>query len=359
MARAVRGEVIVSDEVGVYHCVQRCVRRAWLCGDDPYSGKNYDHRKVLIQQRLQFLAGQFGIDVCAYAVMTNHLHVVLRNRPDVVKTWSDEEVARRWWNLFPKRKEEDGSPSEPRQHELDMLMAGKKALTEKRERLSSISWFMRCLAEVIARKANKEDECTGRFWEGRFKCQPLLDETAVLACSMYVDLNPVRAGAVKTPETSEFTSAHDRIHARSARKAAQKKPKQPRKKKRYKFGIVPRDNWLAPIEIDERKIGPDVSKTKKRASNKGYLPLSRDDYLTLLDWTGRQIAGGKRGTIPAELAPIMERIGIPISVWVDTVMNFKRTFLRAAGMPSSLQKEAERRGQYYLQSRFEPVSRPA
>ena len=184
MARTSRRDLIEPAEVGVYHCVQRVVRRAWLCGQDPVTGKNFDHRKVWIQERLAFLAGQFAIDICSIAIMSNHLHVVVRNRPDIAGQWSDEEVARRWWNLFPGRKTDDDKPAEPESHELAMLMADAETLEERRQRLSSISWLMRCLAEPIARRANREDRCTGRFWEGRYKCQRLLDEAAVLACSV-------------------------------------------------------------------------------------------------------------------------------------------------------------------------------
>jgi len=131
------------------------VRRAWLCGQDPLTGKNFDHRRTWIQRRLEFLAGQFVIDICALAVMSNHVHLVLRNRPDLAGQWTDQEVARRWWNLFPRRKGEDGGPAEPEPHELDLLMADPTALKERRQRLSSLSWFMRCLAEPIARQANR------------------------------------------------------------------------------------------------------------------------------------------------------------------------------------------------------------
>ena len=100
--------------------VNRCVRRSFLCGTDQVSGKNYDHRKQWIQDRLQFLAGQFGIDILGFAVMSNHIHVILRNRPDVVKNWTDADVARRWWNMFPMRRDKDRNPQEPTEIELQI-----------------------------------------------------------------------------------------------------------------------------------------------------------------------------------------------------------------------------------------------
>jgi hypothetical protein len=107
MPRIPRKFLFDPTKVGMYHCISRCVRRAFLCGVDRLSGKNFDHRKQWIQDRLEFLAGQFGIDILGFAVMSNHLDVVLRNRPDLIAGWSDVEVARRWWNLFPLRRDDD------------------------------------------------------------------------------------------------------------------------------------------------------------------------------------------------------------------------------------------------------------
>jgi hypothetical protein len=354
MARMARGEMVPETEVGVYHCVQRAVRRAFLCGEDAATGKNFDHRKEWIRARLEYLAGQFGIEVLSFAVMSNHLHVILRNRPDVVAGWSDAEVARRWWYLFPQRKDANGDPEEPTDTDLQMLATDPDVLAERRSRLSSISWLMRCLAEPIARRANREDHCTGRFWEGRFKCQRLLDETAILACSVYVDLNPIRAAVAETPESSEYTSAHERIHAGdeptippepqehiAGRGTTKRKPKRRLKPLRV------RDDWLSPVELNEKREHED-SGPVRRASSRGFLPMNLRQYLQLLDWTGRQLRPDKRGAIPADVAPILERLQLSGETWVDLIENFGRWFRRAAGTAESLAQEAVRRGQGWM-----------
>jgi len=353
MPRIPRKLLIDPTEVAVFHCISRCVRRAFLCGEDRITGRNYDYRRQWIQDRLAFLAGQFGIDLLGFAVMANHLHVVLRNRPDVVETWSDEEVARRWWNLFPLRRDDEGAPAEPEAWELSLVTGSPERLAEIRRRLSSLSWFMRCVAEPIARRANREDRCTGRFWEGRYKCQPLLDEAALAACLAYIDLNPIRAGIAVTPEESRFTSAYERIAARkeagandsavvespATEKSVSKETPAPRSK-----GVTEsrRDDWLSPLELSEEGMRSPVPQS--RASNTGCLPMCLDQYLELLDWTGRQVRQDKRGAIPEELAPILQRIGLPGEAWLHLVTDFARLFRRSAGTPASLRRDAEKRG---------------
>ena len=367
MARLPRRELLDQAEVGVYHCINRCVRRAFLCGQDFVTGKNYDYRKEYVRRRMEFLAGRFGLDVLSYTVMSNHLHVMLRNRPDVVAQWSDEEVARRWLELFPTRRNPDGTMAEPNETELQMITSDPEKLAERRRRLSDVSWFMRCLCEPIARIANKEDECTGRFWEGRFKCQRLLDESAVLACSVYVDLNPVRAKVAATPRTSDYTSAQDRIHGEQLRQQPQlatssaESPSKPAKdnqtKRRGSGSEVQPDGWLSPVELAKELPVSEPTKSREarskpraaRTSDKGFLPMSLSQYLKLLDWTGRQARREKPGTIPPELSPILTRIGVSSDAWVETVLNFGRWFHRAAGRVQSLADEAARRGQQWLQ----------
>ena len=348
-----RKEIVREGEVGVYHCVARCVRRAFLCGVDPYSGADYSHRKVLVQKRLRFLAEVFGVDLGGYAVMSNHLHVVVRTRPDAVEKWSDEDVARRWWRLFPKRLDKRGNPAEPTPAELNLLMNSEQAMAEKRKRLSSLSWFMRCVCEYIARRANREDQCTGRFWEGRFKSQALLDDAAVLACCVYVDLNPVRAGIAKTPEGSRFTSVRDRIKSRqhSSGKKSPKKKSPAGRKRKHPPEPSPA-SWLSPLVAEETSRSRSASKAgcspEHRASSDSFFDIDEDDYLKLVDWTGRQVRGDKPGAIPSHLAPILERLQVNDETWAESVKTFGVHFHRAAGRAASTMQAAEKAGRRWF-----------
>jgi REP element-mobilizing transposase RayT len=331
--------MIDADSIGIYHIQQRCCRRQFLCGVDEHTGKDYSFRKEQIQKRMVFLAQHFAVDVLGFAIMSNHYHCVLRNRPDLVNSWSDEEVARRWLHIFPVRRNKDKSVPTPNELEIQMLVNDTSRIKELRERLSSISWIMKCLAEVIARKANHDDEVTGHFWEGRFRCQPLLDEAAVLACLAYVDLNPVRAMIAETPETSQFTSACERIKAVKQRE--QDRDSMVRRKGFSPYRWTP-DCWLAPIELAKEVADETKHASIFRASHKGCLPISLADYLRILDWTGRQIRHGKRGAIPSDLAPILERLGLISEGWVTMVTEFGKLFRQSAGSPTSLREHAQR-----------------
>lgn len=211
MARPRNTQISLQD-TPYYHCISRCVRKAYLCGVDCHTGQSYEHRRDWIEARLLKLTCVFSIDICAYCVMSNHLHLVLRVDEKKANAWSIKKVLECWLQLFKGNllsqrflKSERLNPNE-----LSLLIENVEIY---RERLMDISWFMRALNEPIARKANREDKCTGRFWEGRFKSQALLDEAAVLTCMAYVDLNPVRAKIADTPASSDFTSVQRRIRA--------------------------------------------------------------------------------------------------------------------------------------------------
>ena len=208
-----RSAYVQEGQEGVFHCFSRCVRRAFLCGFDPVTQRDFSHRKTWLVDRLRLLASIFAIEVCAYAVMENHYHTILRTRPDIVATWSDREVATRWLTLFPHYSRKKDSVEPPSEQQISALAENTERIAELRKRLSSLSWFMGRLNEFIARAANKEDNVKGRFWESRFKCLTLLDDAAIAACMVYVDLNPIRAGLADTPEESDFTSIQERIRA--------------------------------------------------------------------------------------------------------------------------------------------------
>src|SRR5688572_11692451 len=206
-----RSALISLEATPYYHCISRCVRRAWLCGQDKETGRSFDHRKPWLVERFRFLGDIFAINIAAYAVMSNHYHLVLHIDAERARLWSIDEVVARWLQLYrgPELAQRFRRQETLADEELQRL----EQLAEVwRDRLCNISWFMSCLNYTIARRANKEDGCTGRFWQGRFNSQALLDETALLSCMTYVDLNPIRAGIASNLLDSDFTSIQDRIH---------------------------------------------------------------------------------------------------------------------------------------------------
>ena len=121
MARLARVEVFAADEISIVHVRNRTVRRCFLLGDDAFSGKNFDHRKVWLDEQLIHQARHFGMDLLCQAILSNHFHLVLRSRPDVVAEWDDSEVARRWLMLCPERRDKHGKPEEPSEFELNHI----------------------------------------------------------------------------------------------------------------------------------------------------------------------------------------------------------------------------------------------
>lgn len=210
-----RKQLISLESTPYYHCVSRCVRRAFLCGKDPVSGKNYEHRREWVESRMLYLAQFFCVQVAAYAVMSNHYHIVLRVDRDKARNLSPKDVIEHWQGMFKGTTLSNQYLKDPKSLSIPEKSTLLKQIEIWRERLYDISWFMRCLNEFIAKKANKKDKCTGRFWEGRFKSQALLDEKALIACMAYVDLNPIRAGISKQPANSCYTSVKKRTQARN------------------------------------------------------------------------------------------------------------------------------------------------
>lgn len=290
-----RKSLICLSETPYYHCVSRCVRRAFLCGVDHYSGRSYEHRRKWVENRLLKLASIFCIDICAYAIMHNHSHIVLHVDKAAALKLTTAEVLQRWHTMHKgtlltrkfmcKNKRKNMMPGE-----LDSVHS---IANIYRARLYDISWFMRLLNEFIARMANKEDECTGRFWEGRFKSQALLDEAALLACMTYVDLNPVRASIATQPIDALFTSGRRRL-------LAAKHQQQPRQLMRF--------------------TGPRTSKSRVG------LPFNVHDYLRLLHDTSLRIRTNSKAPPTTTRSSILVKAGLDTNLWEDWVSHIETAF---------------------------------
>ncbi len=339
-----RSKYVKDGEEGVYHCFSRCVRRAFLYGFDPVTKRDFSHRKEWIVDRLRHLAAIFAIEVCAYAIMANHYHTILRLRPDIVDSWSDWEVATRWLKLFPLHRTLDGTAAPPTDQDIRALTDQPERIALLRKRLCSLSWFMGRLNEFIARAANKEDEVKGRFWESRFKCQALLDDAAIAAGMVYVDLNLIRAGLAATPEESDFTSIQERI--RSWQKEMQNEASAATQVQDIRSRIAGTDtsisqnadalsaDWLCPISSD--------------GGRRGILQMTQAEYFDLVDRSGRMIRSDKRGAIDADLMPILLRIGANPEAWTETISHFGSRFRLAAGLLSNLRNFANQLGRCWL-----------
>jgi len=302
-----RKSLINLSDTSYYHCVSRCVRRAYLCGEDNQTGRSYEHRRQWVEDRLLYLAEVFCIDVCAYAVMSNHTHVVLRINKQKADSLSVKEIIRRWHRLYKgmllsQRYIDPVQSTTLSEAEIQTV----HSLAEiYRKRLYDISWFMRLLNEYIARRANKEDECTGHFWEGRFKSQALLDETSLAACMAYVDLNPVRACLANTPESSAHTSIQKRINAA-------KLNRQPAQ--------------LLPFTGNPCNTMPDG------------LPFQLQDYIELVELSGRYLHPNKKGRIDDSASPILTRVGLAHTDWNKMVTGIETTFKSSVSFEQFIRK---------------------
>lgn len=283
------------DHTPYYHCTTRCVRRAYLCGNDRLTGKKFGHRKQWLVNRMAKLSQIFAIDLLAYAVMSNHYHVVVRINPRQSDQWTEIEIKQRWGRIY-------SLPDSASSEQIELW----------RERLCDLSWFMRCLNEPLARVANSEDGCKGRFWEGRFRCQALLDETALIRCMAYVDLNPIRAAVAKTPENSCHTSIAARIRRH--------------------------DNHLTQFIDESRKTNQAI-------------PIRRRDYLQLIDWTGRQLQSGKAGRIPGKTPPILDRLHLDGDHWIKEMNHYGQWYYRAVGTVHELERYCRHLGQQWLKGK--------
>jgi REP element-mobilizing transposase RayT len=283
-----------------YHCISRCVRRAFLCG------AGCAHRKQWIEDRLKELVEIFPHESAGFSVMDNHLHLLLRLDNEKSRNWSADDVARRWFNLFPIR-DISGEALPVSEERVARSADDAKWVAEIRRRLADLGWFMKCLKEPLARLANKEDGCTGAFWEGRYKSIAVMDEESLLATAAYIDLNPVAAGMAETPEESAHTSLRTRVaHCRANGTAGTLRDDL---STLTRYPAQEAGLWLLPVD-DDRSQG---------ASRPGlHEGLTLSCYLRLVDASSRMIRAGKT-SIEADLAPIFQRLGLDQRALESTV----------------------------------------
>ena len=298
-----------------YHCISRCVRRAFLCGKDEYSGQSFEHRRQWVVDRIRQLSTVFAIDVAAYAVMSNHYHLVLHVDVEDAKVWSHTEVVNRWKQIYLSRPIVDRYLDN--KTDTTETLQAVEIIEKWRSRLFDISWFMKCLNEYIAVAANKEDHCKGRFWEGRFKSQALLDEKAVLTCMAYVDLNPIRAKMADSADSSEYTSIYERIHNKSSIEDNWDK---------NGFKFKPLFGFIG----DENKENQDV---------KG-IRISLIQYIKLVDWTGRFFREDKAGHINESEPELLKKLGFDDKNWQMLASQFGKKYHRAIGSLAELNEFA-------------------
>ena len=309
--------LLVDDDIaGFYHCVSRCVRKAFLCGD------RYEHRRSWIEDRLAQLVEIFAIQPCGYGIMSNHLHVVLKTDPQQAAAWTDRQVVERWLRLYPKRLEKVTLPAgskaaakRAREQLIQNLLSQESFVATWRKRLASISWFNKLLKEPIARRANREDGCTGHFWEGRFKSHRLLDEAAVLACMVYVDLNPIRAGIAKALGECGFTSLIQRLKAIKADSARRRRTS--RRSGKGRRARRP-GGWVIPIE--------------------SLFSMTTGDYVSLVAHTGGV------GQDEGDHAQRLSALGVDPARWSKLLSRTARMYGTAIGCAAELVTEARRRG---------------
>lgn len=314
MTQSRKSQISLQD-TKYYHLISRCVRRAFLCGFDKHTKKNFEHRRLWMVNRIRFLTSVFAIEVASYAVMSNHYHLVVYVNDDEAKSWSNEEICQRWSELYHLPPLVEGF-LENNSNGIAGADAAIKIINSYRERLTDLSWLMKNINEYIARKSNKEDSCKGHFWESRFKSQALLDEKAILACMAYVDLNPIRAKMATSANNSEFTSIFERIHNKASNKD---------KPELLSFKVKPLHGFIG----NEHKNSP------------CGLAFSLIDYLNLVDATGRVIRKDKAGYIDENEQPLLKQLGIDGDDWLFLAEHFGKIYHQAVGSIEALTQFAK------------------
>lgn len=306
---------ICLGETSYYHCSSQCVSNAYLCGNDPASIKNYDHRRKWMTDKLAQLSRMFAIKVCSYAILHNRYSLVVCVNQNVAKSLSDQDVVARWSICF-KVPQVVKSVLEGKSINNEDYIKAHCLIDTWRHRLSDLSWFMRLLNECIARRANSEDGCKGKFWKGRYKSQALLDDAALIACMSYIDM---------LPECSRQESMGDTqgVSSLSYHTCGIKKPER----------SEPLKLQLAPF---------------KRNNESFSLPCTYHEYKNLIIWTKQALITKRKWYVPGQCRTFLNNIGINANIWLDFVSHYHRFFNQAVGSYGNMRKLSVKQGKRHL-----------
>lgn len=350
MARKLRRNEIDLTQTRVYHVVSRCVRAIHLLG-----GKEQDDsRKELCMQCLQLLTEATAVEVAGFSLMNNHLHLLLRVDVQRAESWSDKEVAAGWLKLHPIR---NGyfQPVEATDYQIGELVEKDEWVNTTRQKLYSISQFMKELKQRVAQAANRADRVTGAFWEGRYKVTPVHDEKQLLATMAYIDLNPFAANACKKPEEGRYTSLQGRLGQDKPRSVKEVRPAYESRGKKNASNVSaadpgnsansislppryhhrsqqreveqsrqPASTWLLPMDEEyRRRRRCKTIPTKTEQQRQSVLPgLTMRIYLKLVDDVARLMRHGKK-RLSKEARPILERLSLTSDAIIERIMNLR------------------------------------
>ncbi|WP_299011453.1 transposase [uncultured Shewanella sp.] len=317
-----RKKLIHIDSTPYYHIQNHCVRGTYLVTeiDSHLQPSKLDlHRAQWFVDKLVQLSTIFCIDICAYAILNHHYHLVLKVDTDTANRLTINPLIQRWKLLFKLpplaiKYSEQGSLTETEQKKMNELAS------LWRKRLTDISWFMRCLNETVSRKINKEENAKGAFWQGRFKSQALLDEPTLLACLMYVDLAPIREQLVQSLENDYLTSIKLRM---SAMTQAQEEAQTYDINGDY-LAIAQQPSTLLPFDH------------MTRAGKKVHIPFHLPDYIALIKWTHQGMIQNKIPTAPHSTPKLLIQLSIKKKDWINTCRLFSHHYSHVAGSWSKM-----------------------
>lgn len=313
MARIPREDLVSETQPGVYLCSMHTLPgQGRKLGGTDKAGASFDHRRKWIVEQLELQAAQMAVEVLAFCILPKSMSLLLRTRPDLVKDWSDADVARRYQTALHGKVPFGEKRLPPPAGEVERMLANRVELRRGRSRLSNLTWFVGQLTEATARNCNREDNTRGRFWEGRYQCLPLLDAQATAAAIGHVDLEPIFAGEATSLASCKFSSARLRNSAGKG--------------------------LLAPVTAAACK--------DKNLPN--LLSVTDAELHKVLDWSTRQNKRLNGTALTADLVALFHKLQIRPAAWLVLIREFRDLFHRAAGTEESLDKIRKKRGLQHL-----------